>query len=265
MAEATVVETEEALVTRAQEALSACRWVVGECAARWTQRYARGRTDADFGQLIGLSADQVYQRRRVWETFADVRDRYPELRWSHFYAALNWDDAPECLTWANDLQSTVAEMKAWRRAQRGEDLSQPADEAFEHPVAYLPEHASPVLAPDDSPPFEGGTRRGSTAADEAERLAGVSRQTDPLEDSYAPFRTGAASPPPRADHESDPVERPAAVSPDQLLKRMTSTLERCTRALSDEFVSGFEDLPESLRERFFAAVEAFSDRVNELR
>jgi hypothetical protein len=46
------------LVNTAQEAVSHCRWVVGECAGKWTQRYARGRTDADFAALIGLSEGQ---------------------------------------------------------------------------------------------------------------------------------------------------------------------------------------------------------------
>ncbi|MBX3438790.1 MAG: hypothetical protein KF861_14950, partial [Planctomycetaceae bacterium] len=121
-------ETEEDLIQRAQEALNQCNWVIGECAAAWTERYARGRTDADFGSRIGLSSDQVYQRRRVWETFGDVRSEYPRLKWSHFYAALNWDDAAECLGWAEEMQATIAEMKAWRRAQHGEDLTERADE-----------------------------------------------------------------------------------------------------------------------------------------
>src|SRR5690606_18457203 len=88
-----VKETEDQLIQRAQQALSRCNWEIGDCAAAWTKRLARGRTDADFGALIGLSGDQVYQRRRVWETFNDVHERYGELKWSHFYAALNWDDA----------------------------------------------------------------------------------------------------------------------------------------------------------------------------
>src|SRR5438067_1313508 len=85
-------ESEEQLVTRAQEAVSLCRWVVGECASKWTERYARGRTDGDFAVLIGLTGDQVYQRRRVWESFASQRDAFALLKWSHFYAALNWDE-----------------------------------------------------------------------------------------------------------------------------------------------------------------------------
>src|SRR5262249_22959964 len=113
-------ESEEQLINTALEAVSQCRWVVGECAAKWTQRYARGRTDADFGALIGVSGDQVFQRRRVWETFAALRGDFPLLKWSHFYAALTWDDALESLRWAAEMEATVAEMRAWRRAQRGE-------------------------------------------------------------------------------------------------------------------------------------------------
>ena len=137
-------DTEAELIQRAQLALSSCSWEVGECAAQWTQRFARGRTDADFAMLIGLSADQVYQRRRVWETFADVRANYPALKWSHFYSALTWEDAAECLEWAQEIQATVAEMKAWRRAQRGEDLTQAA---AEEPYSMLLGETVAVKAP----------------------------------------------------------------------------------------------------------------------
>lgn len=122
-------ETEGMLLHRAQLAVSRTNWEVGECAGLWTRRFARGRSDADFGLLCGLSADQVYQRRRVWETFANVYQNYSNLRWGHFYAALNWDDASTCLEWADAVQAGIAEMKAWRRAQRGDDLGHERTEA----------------------------------------------------------------------------------------------------------------------------------------
>ncbi len=120
-------ETEQQLIERAVSAVSSVSWVVGECAAKWTERYARGRTDEDFAAQIGMSAEQVQQRRRTYEVFGDVRISYENLSWSHFNVATGWDDAPDCLQWADEMRATVAEMKAWRRAQRGEDLTADAD------------------------------------------------------------------------------------------------------------------------------------------
>src|SRR5690606_6066307 len=128
-------------------------WVVGECASRWTQRYAKGRTDADFGLLVGLSGDQVYQRRRVWETFGDVRDTYASLKWSHFYISLNWDDAPECLQWAEENQATVAELKMWRRTLQGAeavDDSPPDPWGGDPNVSFVPTMPVPVRDVDES-------------------------------------------------------------------------------------------------------------------
>ena len=99
-----VKETEEELISKAQSAVSQSNWIVGECAAKWTTKYAKGRTDADFATMVGLTPDQVFQRRRVWETFGDVFEDYPKLKWSHFYVALTWDDAPECLQCAAPAQ-----------------------------------------------------------------------------------------------------------------------------------------------------------------
>ncbi len=114
------VESEAALIQRAKKSLSASSWEVGECASLWTERWAKGRTDADFGEAVGLSADQVYQRRRVWDRWGGETDLSRNLSWTHFREALAWDNASDCLKWAYDNQATVSEMKAWRTAQSGE-------------------------------------------------------------------------------------------------------------------------------------------------
>ena len=139
-------ETEQELISAARLAISNCNWTVGECASQWTERYAKGRTDADFGELVGLSGDQIYQRRRVWESFADVRDDYAELKWSHFYVGLTWTDSAECLAWAKENKATVAEMKAWRRMQHGEDLTidAEADLAMDENT-FEPGYGEPIL------------------------------------------------------------------------------------------------------------------------
>ena len=90
-----MAESEEQLISKARDAVSQCNWVVGECASKWTQRYAKNRTDADFGQMVGLSGDQIFQRRRVWEAFGESHKNFGSLKWSFFYVALNWDDAED--------------------------------------------------------------------------------------------------------------------------------------------------------------------------
>jgi len=266
-ADGSVSESEEQLVSTAQQALSSCRWVVGECAAKWTKRYARGRTDGDFGALIGLSGDQVYQRRRVWETFSDVRGLYNSLSWSHFYAAINWDDASECLQWAEETGSTVAEMRAWRRALRGEDLTadpEPFEEGMS--VSYLA--GEPVFVQDPSDfgrgePAGGRPRMpGENEHEPDARLAGVARGLDPSE-NYAPFHQGAIKPPPASDGGGTAVAPPKA-SPEQLAKRMASTIERCTKAITPEFIREFSELPEKVKTRLIKAVEELAEQVASL-
>jgi hypothetical protein len=249
------LETESDLISRAQVAVSQCNWVVGECAARWTQRYAKGRTDADFGQLVGLSGDQVYQRRRVWETFGDVRGDYPSLKWSHFYISLNWDDAPECLQWAEENQATVSELKMWRRAMHGTDAvddSPPDPWGGDPSISFLPTTPVAVRDVDES---TGDPAERSRPDSEGER-ADKSR----IETAYAPFRSNAGSAPETTNTEG----ASGNIDAEQLLKRMTTALERINKALTPEFLESVEDIPEAVLERFQSAVEELQAKASQL-
>lgn len=260
--------TEDELVQRARNAVSQCNWEVGFCAAEWTRRYARGRTDADFAGMVGLSPDQVYQRRRVAETFGEVHERFASLKWSHFYTALTWDDAAECLQWADENQATVAEMKAWRRAVRGEDLAaepSPCDD-FAGDPAVLMVSGRPTTVRDvpDAPPGERGTgSRASTGNGErAQSLAGVSRQSNG--DDYAPFRSGAGSPAPEVREDSPPagvVEHPSAL---RVFKRAAASLERINQALTPDVLEGYSQLPRDVKRRFAAACAELQSKIGEI-
>jgi hypothetical protein len=251
-------ESESDLITRAQTAVSRCNWEVGECAAVWTKRFSRGRTDADFAELVGLSPDQVYQRRRVWETFGDVYENYGGLKWSHFYSALTWDDAAECLQWAQDIGATVAEMRAWRRAQRGEDLSTASDEEV---LNWLPTEASEVRVPGSTVATVNGERsEGESRSPAAPVAAGVARESG-NGDEYAPFRADAMTPP----RESTPAAERPAPSLEQIARRLTTTIERCAAAINDEFIEHFETLPEKDRKRLLKAVATLGEKVDDLR
>ncbi len=260
------LDTEEGLIQTASHAVNQCRWVVGECAARWTKKYAKGRTDADFAALIGVSGDQVFQRRRVWETFSDVRETYLKLKWSHFYAALNWDDAPECLTWAEETDATVAEMKAWRRALRGEDLTTAAEED-EAGIAFVPDQPTFVQDPDEfgnSPSSTGNGADGEQRGGKNISATAAARQKDEKSGEYSPFRQGAITPPSQetASEESTTVLTAPPVA--QIVKRMTKSLQRYEAAITPEFVKLFRSLPEQTQSRFIKAVGDLSSKTAEL-
>ena len=197
---------------------------------------------------------------------------YPSLKWSHFYAALNWDDAPECLQWADENQSTVAEMKAWRRALRGEDLTVDAAND-EWGVAYVPSEAVAVKDPAE---FEDSERRGRTGRADAgfersstETVAGVAR------DSAGSGGSGGDSGMPRSA--AEPAVRPpksrsaVAVAPRPQLSPGTvahaecpGTLERINEALTPEVLKAFKTLPEKKRTRFLKAVSGLSTKTARL-
>jgi hypothetical protein len=69
----TVEETEEELVDMAAAAVRQCNWTIGEVASKWTERYASGRTDADFAALIGSSQRTVNDARRAVQVFSLAR------------------------------------------------------------------------------------------------------------------------------------------------------------------------------------------------
>ncbi len=166
--------TEEALIDRARSSVSVEAWTVGECAMQWTKRYARGRTDEEFGNMIGMSREQIWVRRHVFEKFGDhgTRDR---LRFSHYVVALNWDDADDCLEWAADSEATVAEMRAWRRAQRGEDLFADANTPSEFQMMA----GGPAFTPSVPDSIEGS----------------MAMVTNPGVTEYSPYSSGEKKPP----------------------------------------------------------------------
>lgn len=261
---ATDTTSEEELLQTAREALSRCNWVVGQCAAEWTERYSRGRTDADFADLVGLSHDQVFQRRRVWEVFGQQYEDYSDLKWSHFYVAINWEDASECLHWAAENSATLAEMRAWRRATHGEDLSEPAEEisplADDPNMAPLGAVSSDVRSPDDDVNTwsEGGRARSESNGDDVPfaptTASSANREVDG--DDYAPFRRDAGSPP--GETREEPAEEKPA---EQIARRVITTLERISGVLAPAVVTRFRTLPAKDRRRLIAAARQISERL----
>ncbi|WP_417378694.1 hypothetical protein [Gimesia sp.] len=259
--------TEEQLIDRAREALSDSSWVIGECAAQWTKKYAKGRTDADFGAMVGLSGDQIYQRRRVWETFGDVREQYQHLKWSHYYIALTWDDAPECLQWAEENQATVAELKAWRRAVNGEDLSisEPFEEyPVDSEVTFVSDEPISVKDPSEYDQLERGESGSREQADSPATVGAHARDVGGSGTDYSPFRSGAGAPAPQGSSSEVAVVAKPEITPEQAIKRICSAVERCHKMLSPEVISAFPELSPKLKKRFIKAVSELNSAAARL-
>lgn len=261
-----IKETEEQLINTAQVAVSRCNWVVGECAAKWTKKYARGRTDGAFAEQIGLTPDQVYQRRRVWESFADVYTEYESLKWSHFYVALNWDDAAECLQWADENEATVSEMRAWRRSVQGEDLETAAEEydysewGGDPSVVYVPLENKLVKEPSDGEPAERGPR-GERSGSGQETAPAFAREAG---GEYTPFRKDAASPAPASRDGGTAVAEKSELTAEQLVKKLIAGLERFDRDLSPALAREMRQLPEKLRTRLLKALNEVNSKISKI-
>ena len=81
-------------------------------------------SDESWSRRVGnVSPQHVGRLRRVFERFAQEYQQYPSLYWSHFQAALDWDDAEMWLEGANLDQWSVATM----HFKRLETLGAPAD------------------------------------------------------------------------------------------------------------------------------------------
>lgn len=210
-------ESEAALIQRVKESISRNNWTIGECASQWTARYAKGRTDDDFGAAVGMTGDQVYQRRRVHDRFRGVSDTYRNLSWSHFYAALTWDDAEACLDWACENYATVSEMKAWRTAQTGEtdtyrNLDQPS--------------GSGQSGEPDGDPFEGDDDpfgEGDSGEEDGTETGGKDSQENPTR----PPRRGKDEP------EGDAPQKSTKELFAEQKAKTVKTFEAASRAMAD--------------------------------
>jgi hypothetical protein len=101
---------------------STTNWERGRIISEWRQALqAAGAQPYEYSdeawskRVGGVTPQHVGRLRRVHERFAAQRDDFPGLYWSHFQAALDWDDAEMWLEGAVHSGWTVAEMRSQRQ------------------------------------------------------------------------------------------------------------------------------------------------------
>jgi hypothetical protein len=216
LAPETVEEQSLTFVGQWTHLVSTTNWEKGRIIAEWRASLElAGAANTQFSdeawaqRVGGVSSQHVGRLRRVSERFADARDSFDGLYWSHFQAALEWNDAELWLEGAKLNEWSVSQMRRQRwQAHGAPDDLKPRDEdiiasEFDEDApaeeASLDRGAGPLTEIYD--PSEGET---------AER----SSQDDDSFDEEAPFDTDDEASPMEAASELAAPVRPFADLPD---------------------------------------------------
>ncbi|QDS87413.1 hypothetical protein EC9_15910 [Rosistilla ulvae] len=127
----------EPFVGRWQNLISTTNWEKGRIIHEWREALiesdapATEYSDEAWAKRVGgVTSPHVGRLRRVHETFGSSYETYPGLYWSHFLAALDWDDAPMWLEGAMRSGWSVSGMREQRWQSMGavdQDRPQAAD------------------------------------------------------------------------------------------------------------------------------------------
>jgi hypothetical protein len=118
-------------VGRWNDLVSTTNWEKGRIIAQWREALMEADapvteySDEAWARRVGaVTAQHVGRLRRVHSRFGDVYGDYEGLYWSHFHAALDWDDAEMWLEGAAQSKWSVSQM----RRQRWESMGAIADQ-----------------------------------------------------------------------------------------------------------------------------------------
>lgn len=121
MDSALIDQTSEQYLGQWQRLVSTTNWEKGRIIHEWREALrASGSPAAEFSdeawsrRVGNVTPQHVGRLRRATERFAAVRDEYPGLFWSHFQAALDWDDAEMWLEGAVQSDWSISQMRHQR-------------------------------------------------------------------------------------------------------------------------------------------------------
>lgn len=125
-----VLEASEPFVGQWSRLISRTNWEKGKIIAEWRERLIAAEAapsdyaDEAWSRLVGqVTAQHVGRLRRTYVRFGSVNESYAGLYWTHFLAALEWNDAETWLEGASLNHWSVNAM----RVQRWEALGGPQE------------------------------------------------------------------------------------------------------------------------------------------
>lgn len=121
-----ITELARPFVGRWNQLISTTNWEKGRIISQWRETLIDSGADAQqysdeaWAQRVGgVTAPHVGRLRRVHDRFASTYETYEALYWSHFLAALDWDDAPLWLEGASRENWSVSRMREQRWEAHG--------------------------------------------------------------------------------------------------------------------------------------------------
>jgi len=202
--------------------ISQTNWEKGAVILRWRNEMITAElprsaySDEAWAKRVGnVSGQHVGRLRRVAERFGNVAVDYPNLYWSHFQAALDWESPEMWLEGAVQNDWSVAQMKV----QRWEATGAPAHLRPQEQDIFTAEIDEDVNPRNDS-------------------LPGPAERTQPRIADIGPADIGAETPP------FDGADEPEKKKPKRLTEKNNGPSE-------GELLKGFKnltELPEDLRD-----------------
>ncbi|WP_153555465.1 hypothetical protein [Roseimaritima sediminicola] len=126
-------DASEPFVGQWQRLVSSTNWEKGRIIGQWRGALIEaGAHPTEYSDEAwarragGVTAPHVGRLRRVYDRFGKEHESYPGLYWSHFLAALDWDDAPMWLEGAVRSGWSVSQLREQRwQATGGDPKAQP--------------------------------------------------------------------------------------------------------------------------------------------
>lgn len=219
---------------RWQRLVSTTNWEKGQIILQWRadleqqDRPAADYSDEAWSRIVGgVSAQHVGRLRRVAERFGDSYETYSGLYWTHFLAALDWDDAELWLEGAVQNKWSAPKMRSARWDANGVDA---AEQAAAPPILEeeFDGDSDPAVADSAARVFDGEVSAVSDADDSDAANAAF--------DEAAPWDDGEA-----ADQEQPELVQPFA-GLERLPPDLEEAFETCRGAILRHKMSGWRDV-----------------------
>ncbi|MEM7453816.1 MAG: hypothetical protein AAF456_05600 [Planctomycetota bacterium] len=135
--DAKTIDASQPFVGQWNNIISTTNWEKGRLICRWREALqdsgsaSKDWSDEAWSQLVGgVTPQHVGRLRRTHERYGHVHEDYKGLFWSHFYAALDWEDAEMWLEGAVQNSWSISQMRHQRWETLGkipEDQPQDSD------------------------------------------------------------------------------------------------------------------------------------------